>query len=233
MFNQGQFNLARFNVPRQTTAFVSLSTDAVELITAMLGISETVYLSTSAAEAYGVEAAAAQGILLTNTATEEVTAEARLIGLLLLQQDAQEAVTHSLRIGALVFGTADTQEAISAEVYAGAKVFAQTHGAETITAEALLGANVLPGNIAYEIISAQTSAEATDVFTISIDVTLKPGDTLVIDSDHYTVLHNGENILDKHSGDWLELSRNVRSVQVGSGTPATLKATVLYTERWL
>lgn len=108
-----------------------------------------------------------------------------------------------------------------------------TDAAESILSDISVGADVYLGNTAYEIITAIAEAEATDVFSIEIDVTLAPGDTLVIDSDHYTVLHNGENILDKHSGDWVELSRNTRTLLVESGTPATLETSILYTERYL
>lgn len=233
MFNTSQFNLALFNVPRQIASHIALTTDAVEIITAMLGISETVYLSTSAQEAYSAEASAAQGILLANKAEEEIDSDVRLIGVFLMQADASEAFASSLRIGALIYGTTAAAESIDAQLRVGAAVYPQTAADEAIATNIYVGATVYLGSTAYEIFSAMGSAEATNIYTINIDVTLQPGDTLVIDSDHYVVLHNGENILDKHSGDWLELSRNTRSVQIGSGTPASLKTSILYTERYL
>ena len=46
-------------------------------------------------------------------------------------------------------------------------------------------------------------------------------------------MKNGENALETHSGQWMRLNRNTRTVLVESGTPAALETSMLYTERYL
>ena len=122
---------------------------------------------------------------------------------------------------------------MDASLCVGATVYPRNHAREALAAELLLGADICQEMTAYEILSAVGSAEATTVLNATIDITLAPGDTLVIDSGNYVVLHNGENILHKHSGQWLELSPDTRTVQIGCGVPAELRTSILYTERYL
>lgn len=68
-----------------------------------------------------------------------------------------------------------------------------------------------------------------------LDVTLAPGQVLVIDSANYTVTIDGENAMDIHSGAWFnELNRDTASISIHAAAGiANLSATLEYTERYL
>ena len=66
-----------------------------------------------------------------------------------------------------------------------------------------------------------------------MDISLAPGQTLVVDSENLIVLLDGENIVARHSGRWCELDRKVRSVVISTGTAGAIESSILYTERWL
>ncbi len=59
----------------------------------------------------------------------------------------------------------------------------------------------------------------------------RPGDRITIDSDIFTAYKNDENILDKYSGDWIYLSRDLESIEInGNGK---FKAKLIFRERFL
>lgn len=63
--------------------------------------------------------------------------------------------------------------------------------------------------------------------------TLHSGDKLVIDSDKFTVYVNDKNLLKEYSGDWINLSRDVNSLEISSMNNGKLKGKLLFRERFL
>ena len=85
----------------------------------------------------------------------------------------------------------------------------------------------------YGIFNGVFSAEALEEISMDLAVTLQPGDILVIDSDNFRVLLNGENAIKYHSGDWIdELNRMSKSITVSGGGSA-LETTIYFQELWL
>ena len=77
------------------------------------------------------------------------------------------------------------------------------------------------------------TAEALEEIVVNLAVTLRPGDILVIDSDNFRVLLNGENAIKYHSGDWIdELNRLSKSITVAGGGNA-LETSIYFQELWL
>ena len=68
---------------------------------------------------------------------------------------------------------------------------------------------------------------------MEINVQLKPGSELRIDTENYTVLLDGKNILYLQSGDWPELSRDLAYITIDSLSGGTLTGEIVYSERWL
>lgn len=92
-----------------------------------------------------------------------------------------------------------------------------------------------PGD-AHEIsalVDSQITSILFSVVDAVFDIDIPPGSTLVIDSNNYVVLLDGEDVIWCQSGEWLFLNRNTYDVtfDLVGGTEAEKK--VLYTERWL
>lgn len=104
-----------------------------------------------------------------------------------------------------------------------------------ISCEPHLGNVVMDPNPiqAYGIFGAVVTAEAFEEIILNLDITLKPGDILVIDSDNFRVLRNGKNAIKYHSGDWIdELNRNSKSITIDGGGTA-LESSIYFQELWL
>ena len=233
MFNQAKFNRGAFNNVAQSTTDVYLKTDAVEVVIGSLMAAQNTYLSSNAYETFSSEARMAQGVILKTTCAETVTASAIMVGVVSLETASAEAVSALAYAGALVYLFADGMEALSIQALVGATVYKKADSSESFGGEFRVGGIAKLSSDLYEMIMAQAEAEATDMYTTSIDVTLAPGDVLVIDSDHYTVLLNGENILHLHSGDWVWLSRDTSTITIDTGSGGQIDASMLYTERYL
>lgn len=59
------------------------------------------------------------------------------------------------------------------------------------------------------------------------------GKKIEIDSDKYTVYVDDENALDKFSGDWIYLSREVESIEISSSNNKKIKGKIIFKERFL
>lgn len=74
-----------------------------------------------------------------------------------------------------------------------------------------------------DIIGDFFSGEIEELF---IDLTMQPGDILVINSCNYTVTLNGGNIYELRSGDWVFLREKSIELVVGSDDPGSLEVKV-------
>ena len=66
-----------------------------------------------------------------------------------------------------------------------------------------------------------------------LNTTIPPGGELRLNSDAFTALLNGANVLHQHEGDWIFFDRNVRELILHSGTGAPLRGDVLYNWRFV
>lgn len=86
-----------------------------------------------------------------------------------------------------------------------------------------------------ENINVDSSPMVTEEKICTINITLKPGDKLIIDSELYNVFQNGTSIIESQSGSWFdELDRNTVSLILqASSNVSDLSGRVVYTERFL
>lgn len=59
------------------------------------------------------------------------------------------------------------------------------------------------------------------------------GKRIEIDSDKYTVYIDEENVLDKFSGDWIYLSRDIETIEISSSNNKKIKGKIIFRERFL
>lgn len=86
-----------------------------------------------------------------------------------------------------------------------------------------------------DVIDAVSSVLALDILTCILTVTLRPGQTMIIDANTYNVWIDQANAVHVHSGDWLdELNRETQSFEITAASGgANIDASILYTERYL
>lgn len=112
---------------------------------------------------------------------------------------------------------------------------------DSVQASAEIGGEFYLGNVVidpeaitvYGIFGAAVTAENLSEVVLTFSCSIPAKGTLVIDSDNFRVLLNGNNAIKYHSGDWIdELCRDTKSIKIESGG-TTLTAEIYYQELWL
>lgn len=107
------------------------------------------------------------------------------------------------------------------------------------TSGTVLGSSAICKNLsdseifATEVFLSTVVGGTVEDFVLAIDISIPPGGELRIDSDNYTVLLNGENVLYAQSGYWPVLSRELTQMTVDSGTGGEMTGEIVYSELWL
>lgn len=236
MFNLGRFNLSRFNVRTVGEVDVLVSLHSFAIVNAMVATGGNTYetLFASAMVQHGSELSAATmapmayGFVVSASAIPSKNDHAQLRAEAQMHMYAwmSDTLMPPLHADALVNGYAW----MSRDVYElGLAAVSQVRQA------AFLAHNMHEGLLLVVArVHAQVTTDRFAITEILVTANIPPGGTLIIDSENYNVLLNGENVIDTHSGEWLWLDRNVYDVVVGPMTGVGYSnKTILYTERWL
>lgn len=235
-FNQAPFNQTSFDVGSAGVVWLEMLVQ--EKITAVVGTSQEIYISVAAAERLnsgGVRGG--NGIFVSGSAVEAVS-------------DSEAIGEHSTIIGAMIAAEAVSGEAvgrsntwleaaanieIAAACEIGSSICVIGFAAEAVTARGYTEKETWLTAAAYELMSGSASLEAVDIEVCELNLTLKPGQRLVVDAINYNVLLDGQNYIWAQSGEWIdELSRDTSSISITAATGVgNLEASILFTERYL
>lgn len=87
-------------------------------------------------------------------------------------------------------------------------------------------------SIFQDVMNLLSSANSLIEELTILNVEIPSGATLEIDSEVFTVTLNGINVFDKHSGEWVFLSKDLVDVEI-SALGNEIETTVIYRERYL
>lgn len=126
-----------------------------------------------------------------------------------------EVVSKSANIGADFCPTASISEEIDADTHLGADFYTVVEN--------------------FELVSTSASSEAIEIKVCYLNITLQPGQRLIIDATNYNVLLDGENAIHTQSGDWIDaLNRMTSSLEIDAQSGrGNIEASIMYTERFL
>lgn len=236
-YNLAPYNLTAYNSGSDNALWVSAIFS--ENVTPVIGTSSETYLL-----ATGNEKILTDSILLGN-------------GVYIFASGG-EAVTKNIVGGmsSVVLGHVVGYETITQQATAACEVRPETIGMEQVTGDLHMGAVIQPPYAkgtetidgkaitdketyliasGYELVSSSVNLEAVDIIVCELNLTLEPGQKLVIDAINYNVLLDGENAIWAQSGAWIdELTRETTSISVNASSGVSnLTANILYTERYL
>lgn len=126
-------------------------------------------------------------------------------------------------------------ETVSSDVHMDFDCQLEADLSETVGSTTVIGCDTWITAEGYELVTESASLENIEIKTCNLNLTLRPGQTLIVDSSTLNVLLDNQNAIDVHSGDWIdELNRNTTEIRIDSASGAAgLTATILYTERYL
>ena len=228
MFSFDRFNLSRFSLGSQdnTIHIELLLTESLKSVAGVaIPVETTAFfndiLRGTARGAIGI-ASAFESYAAMNSAA---LMQANIIvqGLL---KDTLQAVSDGAQNSMIIGVLADN---LGASSYASADILWHEAYADALTSLA----SVVKDILLYEVLGSVSGAGTQSTEQVSVTVTIPPGGELRIDSDTFRVLLNGENVLDKQSGDWLMISRDLLYLDIESAIGNGLSGNLIYTERYL
>jgi len=234
MYNSGKFNALKFNASTADNA-IKLFSNSFETINAQLSATQIFYLTNNSYEIITAEVELVSGVILVANPSENVSSQCQIVGVVFLTENAHTDITASVIVGANYYWKNSPTETITANLILGGKYYLSSESKESVTALVRCGTQHYIKNDAYNLVNASIGAiYSVEIKNIEISVTLPVNSKLVIDSDNYLVLLDGENVIEKHLGAWLDdLNRNVMSVEISGAELTSILSTILYTERYL
>ena len=235
-FNLASFNQTAFNAGSEGAIWLEVL--AEEKITPAVGTSLEAYITVIATESVRVDGViGGNGVYITAEAIETVDA-AELIGMSTVMIDgmsATETVTTEAAIRSESYLTVIAAETVTQQTSLGANIYVKGTGSELITAEAITDKETYIEVFAYELVSGSVASEDNEIHVCEINLTLQPGQRLVVDSGDYYVWLDNEIALDAQRGVWIDdLDRSTTSISVTAASGVSnLTASILYREQYL
>ena len=232
-FNLSKFNQTYFN--RLNVVTLSFEVGITESISGTAAIAAEVRATAAISEKVSASAAGQSGVLVSAAYAEEIGGSASLGISALPVMNVSETVSGIVSGAGRYDPPVRFTEDIDSVTDPGAMNSIKAAFDEVISADSILGVLIPIRASFYELVNASANVETTETVVCSIDITLQPGDRLIIDAVNYNVYLNDENVVETHRGEWIdELNRDTINLEIiaSSGTE-NLSASLVYTERFL
>lgn len=236
--NQAIFDRAPFNIGNTNTV-IWVAAEGYEYTDSMVGFSMEIFLYPASNERVRADTHVTVTIMgISLEGTESVGYQTDLIGQLWFDLNCSETLSIETDVSMTAYRSLEFKEEFDSEISSGRAYCPpfEVEASETIGLEYIAYYEIWPELVeGYELVSTVLSVESVQEFVCMLNVTLKPGQRLIIDADNYNVTIDGEDAIDCHTGEWLDaLNRNTTgiSIQAASGG-RNLSASILYTERYL
>lgn len=233
-FNQTIFNRGPFNLSESANA-TWFDIEATELIDAVTSVSKDVFLLCIPHENVGISIHGEKFKNFTANAHEILGYNVALEGSYWKDVQFDEKMDTSIKLSVEYRPEVSYYEThdCEAEVKYSRHLFVT--GGETVDAETTVYCEyrtVADGN---ELVSQVADLAIVEEIACVLNLTLQPGERLIVDANNYNVLVDNENMIYTQEGEWLdELTRDTYSITVTAASGgAGLQSKILYTERFL
>ena len=235
-YNQSQFNLGSFNLGTSGNA-IWLDLEGYEQITYSGGVSVDLFYTPIGFEHVRSEAHLIRSNMRSASGVEVIGYNTDLIGRIWLDIAGSEVIENSadFAVSRTIAISEFGNETITTETTASSEVYISGEGEEIVDSENYMRREIYLDIDGSELVSSTSSVEAVNETVCLLNVTLKPGQHLVIDARNYNVLLDNQNAIEIQSGEWLDaLNRNTSMITISAARGSSgLSASIMYTERYL
>ena len=234
LFNRNGFNRGKFNIPADSElqeipinvyfkdglkANLSLGVELNDRLVLTDKLGQTSYLTIGMPAKYQL---AAQ-LLNTTHMVIIVTIRHKFVGVL----------NNNAYAGKEIYNKEDYKEVMNIEAYIGKDMYSKAKIEDTLENETILGKLIYTSYYMAEILNVNIDATTLEHESIILDVALKPGEEIEINSNLFTAYNGDENILYLYDGDWVYLEPNSQELIIRTGNDGEIAAQMLYREGWL
>ena len=232
MFNLARYNQQPFNHTAQTSDII-VNVNIITTMGAMVANGENIH---EEAFIYANAGGSVQGASAEQfTATIPVTAGMDVVGgvTVLLEETISVVCSANVSIGDDVQIVETIASVLSKAIEVGENIIFATTIPTSLMAAAEIGEDIYQSILLTSILDGQITTEIFNVKYTTLNIVIPPGSTLIVDSDNFLVLLDGEDVISCHSGEWIFLNRDVADIIVQNPLEANLQTKVMYTEKYL
>lgn len=233
-FNQNAFNRAPFNLSEAGNVQY-LSLDGYENVDSFVGAAVEVYLFCIPNERVGINIHGERFKQFDSIGHEVIGYNVALEGTYWMDVESREIVHPNVLFSfEMSFGAA-FEETIGEDVSLGCNIAIKSYGNENTSRDIVWHADYFTAAGGNELVSQTVDVMAIDEIVCELNLTLMPGQRLIVDASNYNVLVDGENMIYTQVGEWLdELTRETNSITITAAEGGGgISANILYTERFL
>lgn len=232
-YNNARYNLSRFNVSAGGAIWLEAESKA-EFSFSFAGQTHVAH-GNSVVGFIGEKLILDRGRMVVGAGAEQFTADADVNGYFWLSKDCITYVSGAINLSQEAYVIGAGSEIAEAEINLSQQVYTSGADADTFDADVNLSQIVSLTQDIGEVFTATADITALTEYVCEFPgLTLKPGQTLIVDAGMYNILLDGENAVYLQRGEWLDsLNRNTQSITISANGASRITATILYTERFL
>ena len=232
MYNDRRYSLARYSV-NQETRTVEIAEHFSEAMGAVAGAAIPVDFQGRYAEALQGSARGTVSVVSALSAGSSLEAAVRMSANVLSAAAFGETLSASVYGQKDIPSTLEAREELRAQAWVGKDIPASLELAERLNQRILGSKNIIAVLPVAELFTSLLKATAQTTERAVFQLTIPPGGELRIDSELFTALLDGENVLYAQIGDWINLPRELLRLTVESASGGGLEGQLVYTERYL
>lgn len=235
MNNLKSFNTSKFNIGNEDAENPEIILNCYEKVDITVNFGKNTELIFTTSEKFNVDPIGSITYIEKFNLEEEIDSKILINSFIVVDLNLDERLNFNLTINEDIYQDFITKEKLKINSYITLNANFENIFEDSINVDNLLiGKDILHDEInVYEGIFTQISSYFLDSKIISANLILPPGKTLIINSDDFTAYLDGENVLDKYNQDWINLSRNVKSIEVFIGEGKNIESYIVYKERYL
>ena len=227
MFNNTRYSLARYSLNLETRTIEVVESFA-EAVKCVAGVAIPVEVRERYADTVQGYTRGTISVMSTMTADEALSSLSAMSANIIVRataaavegkKDVSAALTSADSLAASARGSKDTPATLGAY--------------EALTASTIGSKDIYIAVVAADTLTAIMEATSQTTEIAVVQVTIPPGGELRLDSENFSAMLNGENVLHAQSGDWINISRELLRLLVESSTGGALEGQLIYTERYL
>lgn len=232
MFNLSRYNLSGFNLLQEQQT-ISYADAMYASVGAMISNGGDEYLQESMAGDLRTKLSAGPAEEVKGKWNAQTEMAAAVFPALWLREEMSEQTQAQVGFGQDIYLIAQQESQAQAQVDVGCDILFEMDEQATALAMAGIGCDIYISLTVPALMNAQVSSYIIEDLFAFLDVTIPPGGTLVVDSENYNVLLNGQSVIWVHSGDWVRINPETMLLSVSSAVGGNLENKILYTERFL
>lgn len=230
-----KYNVSKFNIKGSVDSENILFTmDCSERIQTTITFSLNMVFAVEGSESIDSSMRATHGIHFSQSLSEDLSVSALLDAHVIIKADCKEDVKtivgvvkdtkFELELSEEIGNSFYASNNISFNVFASEKLESNFYGSKDI---------VIKDLFLSESVQTVLRTSLLNLESLTLSITLLPGQSVEIDSEAYSAYIGDTNVLDLYNGDWITVDRNTIGLEIGVGSGGRLQGILVYKERYL